>query len=439
MVAPVRVVLVGGHPVILGVARLACEVEGRIEIVGEAGTDDDALHAIAATQPDVLVLDLELPGADGLAVLRTAREAGFAGKVVVISDRADGHVVLDATRLDATGFLSKPGGLREIGRAVIEVAAGGRVVDPSLDQAAVYEVGRLARQVREGAEVGALLTHRERQILTFLAEGMTTQQIARRLRISPRTVEAPRREAVSQARRPDPGAGRLEGGLARSVGHGLRGSQGLPRPRRYVRQWARASRGPLVTAILLRSSVMTRRNPPIDPPTAPARRRLGVVVIDPLSVVRAGLGRLIADRADMEVLAEPRDADEGLAALERLRRTRVVVLVGLGLEGERDAAWMIRTIRERFPSHAVLAVGANAEPVAISQRCSWGPTASWTRTSIPRSSWTRSAGPPNARWCSPDRRRPRSVSSRSDSSTGAIWTSSSPSGSDRSSRSPPRA
>jgi DNA-binding NarL/FixJ family response regulator len=112
---------------------------------------------------------------------------------------------------------------------------------------------------------------------------------------------------------------------------------------------------------------MTRRDPPIVQPAVPTRRRLGVVVIDPLPVVRAGLGRLIADRADMEVLAEPRDADEGLAALERLRRTRVVVLVGLGLEGERDAAWMIRTIRERFPSHAVLAVGANADPMAISR------------------------------------------------------------------------
>jgi DNA-binding NarL/FixJ family response regulator len=176
--------------VILGVARLACEVEGRIHIVGQAGTQDEALRVIEATHPDVVVLDLELPGADGLDVLRMARDAGFTGRVVVLSDRADGQVVLDATRLDATGFLSKPGGLREIGRAVLEVMAGGRVVDASLDRAAVREVGRLARQVREGAEVGSALTHRERQILTFLAEGMTTQQIARRLRISPRTVES---------------------------------------------------------------------------------------------------------------------------------------------------------------------------------------------------------------------------------------------------------
>lgn len=110
-----------------------------------------------------------------------------------------------------------------------------------------------------------------------------------------------------------------------------------------------------------------RTRPVSEERSEPApRRRLGVVVVDPLPVVRAGMSLLIAGRPDMEVLAEAGTADAGLAALLRIRRSRVVVLVGLGLIGEHDAYWLIRTLRERFPSHAVLGCGANADPTMIS-------------------------------------------------------------------------
>jgi two-component system response regulator DevR len=102
----------------------------------------------------------------------------------------------------------------------------------------------------------------------------------------------------------------------------------------------------------------------------PARRpaeRLGVILVDPLPVVRAGLSMLIEGRADMQVLAEAGTAAEALGAIEGSRRTEVVVLVGLGLEGERDAYWLIRAIRERFPSLSVLGCGARSDPMAISR------------------------------------------------------------------------
>jgi DNA-binding NarL/FixJ family response regulator len=98
-----------------------------------------------------------------------------------------------------------------------------------------------------------------------------------------------------------------------------------------------------------------------------SKRPLGVIVVDPLPVVRAGLSLLIEDRPDMEVLAEAGTAREALEAVRRIRRNGVVVLVGLGLDGERDSFWLIRTIRERFPGLAVLGCGANADPVAISR------------------------------------------------------------------------
>jgi DNA-binding NarL/FixJ family response regulator len=97
------------------------------------------------------------------------------------------------------------------------------------------------------------------------------------------------------------------------------------------------------------------------------RRRLDVVVVDPFAVVRAGLGMLIGDQPDMRVLAEASSADECLGAVRRIRRSRPVVLVGLGLPGERDSLWLIGTLRERYPLATILASGAGAEASTISR------------------------------------------------------------------------
>jgi DNA-binding NarL/FixJ family response regulator len=112
---------------------------------------------------------------------------------------------------------------------------------------------------------------------------------------------------------------------------------------------------------------MSKRPVAGSPTSTITHRRLGVILVDPLPVVRAGTRLLIDDRPDMEVLAEAGTADEGLEAIQRVRRTRVVVLVGLGLAGEHDAYWLIRTLRQRYPSHAILGCGANTDPTSISR------------------------------------------------------------------------
>jgi DNA-binding NarL/FixJ family response regulator len=109
--------------------------------------------------------------------------------VLVLADRADGDVVLRALQLGVRGFVTKGDGLRGLAGAIRRVAAGERVMAPELHDGAVTALGQLARRAREGADVAAGLTQRERQVLALVSEGLTVGQVATRLGISPRTVE----------------------------------------------------------------------------------------------------------------------------------------------------------------------------------------------------------------------------------------------------------
>jgi DNA-binding NarL/FixJ family response regulator len=100
---------------------------------------------------------------------------------------------------------------------------------------------------------------------------------------------------------------------------------------------------------------------------ARAVRRMGVVVVDPFPVVRAGLASTIEGSPGLEVLAQASSADEAVVVVANVRRSRVVVLVAMGLAGDKDSYWLIRTLRERFPGHAILGLGANADPHVVSR------------------------------------------------------------------------
>jgi DNA-binding NarL/FixJ family response regulator len=101
---------------------------------------------------------------------------------------------------------------------------------------------------------------------------------------------------------------------------------------------------------------------------AGAGPKLGVVLVDPLPTVRAGLDLLISSQSDMKVVAVAGNADDALSALLHLEHTsNVLVVLGLGLQGEHDSYWLIRSIRERFPAIAIVGCGANSDKMVISR------------------------------------------------------------------------
>ena len=186
---PVRVLVVDPHPVLRGVIRMACASTADLEVVAEAGDVREALEAATEHDPHVVVLDLDLGDGDGIEVIRGLGSAGSSAAVLVLTDRTHGTAVLECLRLGVQGYVDKSTGIRTVGSAIRRVARGERVVDRELEQAAVMELGRFARQARERSEVASTLTRRELQILEMISGGLTMRQVATRLGISPRTVE----------------------------------------------------------------------------------------------------------------------------------------------------------------------------------------------------------------------------------------------------------
>jgi DNA-binding NarL/FixJ family response regulator len=188
--ATIRVAIAGGHPAVRGAVRLACVAAPDLDVVGEADEASDAAVLCERELPDVLVLDVDGSG-DGGSTLRALRRVAPSAPValLVLTDRVDGDQVLEVLRLGVDGYLHKADGLRTIADAIRRTAAGERVVDPRLEQAAVVALGRFARQAREGSRVEASLTPREQQILTLISQGFTMHQVGNRLGISARTVE----------------------------------------------------------------------------------------------------------------------------------------------------------------------------------------------------------------------------------------------------------
>jgi DNA-binding NarL/FixJ family response regulator len=182
-----RIAVVAGHAVIRAVVRLASEsIDGLI--VGEVETAARGHELLDTMSFDVLVLDLDLPDADGMTVLRAMKPVP-AARILVLSDRVDGATVLEALRVGADGFIAKSDGLRGLPAAIRAVADGRAVIPTSVEASALAQLRQFARTACESARIESRLTVREREVLQGISEGRTTQQISRRMGLSPRTVE----------------------------------------------------------------------------------------------------------------------------------------------------------------------------------------------------------------------------------------------------------
>jgi DNA-binding NarL/FixJ family response regulator len=184
-----RVFIVEGHPVLRGAIRIACQESPALDVVGEAAEGQDALIASAEVDPDVIVIDADLQDMDWFEVLRELRARRPESRFLALTRVADDRTLFEAFSAAVDGVVEKGAGVTSIVDAVQRIAGGSRVFAPEHERRAMRELGRIVRSARESIRTPTLLTAREVEVLQLLAEGMTHQVVATRLRISPRTVE----------------------------------------------------------------------------------------------------------------------------------------------------------------------------------------------------------------------------------------------------------
>ena len=184
----IRIALCDDHAVVRSGLRRILDAEPDLEVVGEAGTADEAVAVARETQPDVFVMDVGLPDRNGIVATADVRKVSPATKVLVLTVHDDVAYLRRAFDAGAAGYLVKEAADIELVQAVRQVAKGKQYVHPTLGAALLAPDAATARPAGPGGE----LSEREVEILGFIANGLTNAEIAKRLYVSVRTVETHR-------------------------------------------------------------------------------------------------------------------------------------------------------------------------------------------------------------------------------------------------------
>ena len=185
----VTLLLADDHPIVLQGLRHLLESEPEFRIVGEAGDGVEALQLVERLKPDILVVDMMMPGVNGLEVLRQIKKISPTTRSIVLSMQSADAYVVEALKNGAAGYVLKETGPGELVLAVREVIQGNQFLSAKLSERFQSSVKSI-----EGTPLDAYetLTAREREILQMTVEGHTSAEIGEKLMISPRTVEVHR-------------------------------------------------------------------------------------------------------------------------------------------------------------------------------------------------------------------------------------------------------
>jgi DNA-binding NarL/FixJ family response regulator len=176
----IGLLIVDDHPVVRDGLRGMFAGDDRFRVLGEAADGHEALAVARAVQPDVVLMDLRMPGMDGVTAIRALRDQGSKARVLVLTTYDTDSDVLPAIKAGATGYLLKDTPREELFRAVSAAHRGESVLSPAV-------AGRLMGELRAPAREG--LSQRELEVLSLIAQGFTNREAAGRLFISEATVK----------------------------------------------------------------------------------------------------------------------------------------------------------------------------------------------------------------------------------------------------------
>ena len=190
----IRIILVDDHALVReGVSRLL-EAQPDMRVIGSFGDGEAAIRSAAKEEPDVGIVDIAMPQASGIDIVRRVREASPDTQLLVLSMHSNPEYIRQALLAGALGYVAKESAGPVLVRAVRAVQAGRRYLDESLGDTAL----RRYLQAREGRDALGLLSAREREVLRHMVEGRTIAETAQRLGLSPKSIETYRSRLMTK-------------------------------------------------------------------------------------------------------------------------------------------------------------------------------------------------------------------------------------------------
>jgi DNA-binding NarL/FixJ family response regulator len=190
-----RIFLADDHALVRAGIRALLDTIPGMDVIGEAGDGQAALDAVRREVPDAILLDVTLPGLNGLDLAQRINQLGLGTRVLMLSMHAGPEYVARALAAGARGYLLKDAAFDELEVALQTVFSGGRYLSRGIDAAVVK---RFEQEARRGGGELEVLTPRQRQILQLIAEGCGTRNISERLHVSIKTVEAHRAQIMDR-------------------------------------------------------------------------------------------------------------------------------------------------------------------------------------------------------------------------------------------------
>ena len=194
----ITILIVDDHAVVRRGVRAFLETQPDCMVVGEVGSGGEAVLAAAEQAPDVVLMDLVMPGMDGVEATRLLKQKSPCSEVIVLTSYHEDEHVFPAIRAGALSYILKDISLSELADAVRKASRGEAVMHPSVAARLVKEVESTEGTTGRNTALAALLSERERQVLHLIAEGLSNGEIATRLVISEKTVKSHVRNILSK-------------------------------------------------------------------------------------------------------------------------------------------------------------------------------------------------------------------------------------------------